>query len=83
MSILARIRAHGGDVTRTEWRISLRRGRMTDAAVAWVAGHKDALMREVWPEFDAFEERAAIMEFCGGLPRAEAEADAYRGVMGC
>lgn len=27
---------------------------------------------------DLAEERAAIMEFCGGLPRAEAEARAYR-----
>lgn len=83
MSILARIRANGGDVIREEWRINLRRGRMDDAAVAWVGTHKADLMREVWPEYDDFEERAAIMEFEGGMARPEAEAAAYRRVMGC
>lgn len=83
MSILARIRANGGDVIREEWRINLRRGRMDDAAVAWVGVHKADLMREVWPEYDDFEERAAIMEFDGGMTRPEAEAAAYRRVMGC
>lgn len=83
MSILARIHAHGGDVIRVEWRISLRRGRMDDAAVAWIGAHKADLMREVWPEHDAFEERAAIIEYDGGLPHQEAEAAAYRGIMGC
>ncbi len=83
MSILARIRANGGDVIREEWRINLRRGRMDDAAVAWVGTHKADLMREVWTEYDDFEERAAIMEFEGGMARPEAEAAAYRRVMGC
>ena len=83
MSILDRIRANGGDVIREEWRINLRRGRMDDAAVAWVGAHKADLMREVWPEYDDFEERAAIMEFEGGMARPEAEAAAYRRVMGC
>lgn len=83
MSILARIRANGGDVIREEWRINLRRGRMDDAAVAWVGTHKADLMREVWPEYDEFEERAAIMEFDGGMTRPEAEAAAYRRVIGC
>lgn len=33
-----------------------------------------------WPEVrrDAWEERAAIMEYDGGLPREEAEAEAWR-----
>jgi len=39
------------------------------------------LMREVWPEFDDWNERAAIMEYDGGMDRAEAEAAAYDDVM--
>jgi hypothetical protein len=35
---------------------------------------------EAWREF--FEERAAIREFDGGLPRAEAEAAALADVLG-
>ena len=81
MSIIDRIRANGGDVIRDGWTISLRKGRLTDDQVAWIARNKSALMQEVWPEFDAFEERAAIREFCGGQDRAEAEAAAYREVM--
>lgn len=78
MSILARIRAHGGDVIRDGWSIRLRPGRLTPAALAWVRAHKLDVLREVWPEADAFEERAAIREYCGGQARAEAEAAAYR-----
>lgn len=43
--------------------------------------HRSDLMREVWPEFDDFEERAAIREFEGGMSRADAEAAAYAEVM--
>ncbi|MBL1436724.1 MAG: hypothetical protein COB08_011080 [Rhodobacteraceae bacterium] len=32
--------------------------------------------------WDAAEERAAIQEYCGGLPRAKAEALAFAGVKG-
>ena len=53
------------------------------AATAWVKDRWRGLCREVWPEFDDWEERAAIMEFDGGLSRADAEAAAYRRVMGC
>lgn len=81
--VLDRIRAHGGDVVLDKWLISLRRGRMSDAAVKWVQDHKPDLMREVWPQFDEFEERAAIREFDGGMPRADAEAAAYAEVMQC
>ena len=81
MSIIDRIRANGGDVIRDGWTISLRKGRLTDDQVAWIARNKSALMQEVWPEYDAFEERAAIREFCGGQARAEADAAAYREVM--
>lgn len=81
--ILDRIRAHGGEVARDKWRINLRRGRMSDAAVKWVQDHKSALMREVWPQFDEFEERAAIREFDSGMPRTDAEAAAYEEVTQC
>lgn len=83
MSILARIRAHGGEVIRNEWRITLRKGRLSAAALEWIAGHRDELMREVWPEFDDWNERAAIREYCGGMSRAEAEAAAYGDVTKC
>ena len=77
MSILDRIHAHGGEVTRHRWRLSLRKGRLTADALAWLAKHRDQLMREVWPAYDAWDERAAIIEYDGGLPRDEAEEAAY------
>lgn len=77
MSILARIRAQGGDVTRDGFRFSLRQGRLTQEAVAWVKANLDAVKREVWPEYDDWQERAAIMEFEGGMSREEAEQAAY------
>ena len=83
MSIVARIRAHGGDVIRDEWRMILRPGRLDAAALAWLRRPevKDAVHREIWPEVDDWHERAAIREFCGGQDRATAEAEAYREVM--
>lgn len=80
MSILARIRANGGDMIREGHTFRLRTGRLDAAAVNWVRANIDALKREVWPAFDAFEERAAIREYDGGLTRAEAEAAAYEEV---
>jgi hypothetical protein len=80
MSVLARIQAHGGDVTRDEFRFSLRQGRLTQEGVAWVKANLGAVKREVWPDFDWWEERAAIREFDGGMTREEAEAAAYRDV---
>lgn len=80
---MERIRDHGGEVIRDEWRVSLRKGRLTADALDWLREHKADLMREVWPEFDAWDERAAIMEFDGGMTRDEAEAAAYRSVTGC
>ena len=83
MSILDRIRANGGEVIRDKWRIILRRGRLSDDAVAWLKKPeiKEALLREIWPEVDDWHERAAIREFDGGQPRAEAERDAYQEMM--
>ena len=81
MSIVDRIRANSGEVIRDRWTISLRKGRLTGDQVAWIARNKSALMQEVWPEYDDFEERAAIREFDGGMNRVDAEAAAYRDVM--
>lgn len=79
--ILDRIRAHGGEVIRGGHRLRIRRGRLTDAAMEWLRENRARLMREVWPEFDEWEERAAIREFDGGQARVEAEAAAYDEVM--
>lgn len=81
--ILDRIRANGGEVIREKWSISIRRGRLTVGALAWVKARKDDLIQEVWPEFDRWTERAAIREFDGGQSRADAEQSAYDEVMGC
>lgn len=83
MSILARIHAHGGDVIRDEWRFRLVAGRLPPDVVAWVRAHWLEVCLEAWPRLDAFMERAAIREFCGGEPRAEAEREAYLEVAGC
>lgn len=80
-AIIDRIRANGGDVIRDKWNITLRKGRLTPEALAWVKDHRADLTREVWPEFDDFEERAAIREFDGGMNRVDAEAAAYAEVM--
>lgn len=79
--ILDRIRARGGEVFRDGWQISLRKGRLTEDAVKWIGQHRDALMLEIWPEYDRWLERAAIREFCGGQTRDEAEKAAYAEVM--
>lgn len=81
MSIVERIRAHDGDVIRSSWRVSLRPGRLAPESIEWLKAHRSDLMREVWPEFDEWEERAAIREFDGGMSREDAEAAAYAEVM--
>lgn len=78
--ILDRIRANGGEVIRDRWMISLRAGRLNPAALDWLRVRKSELMQEIWPGFDDWIERAAIMEFDAGMLRADAEAAAYRGV---
>ena len=80
MSILARIRAHGGDVVREGYAFRLRPGSLDASALQWVRDNIDAVKREIWPDYDEWEERAAIIEYEGGLPRAEAEAAAYQEV---
>ena len=80
MSVLARIRAKGGDLIREGHTFRLRPGELDASAIQWVRDNIDAVKREAWPLFDEWEERAAIMEFEGGLPRADAEAAAYQEV---
>lgn len=75
--ILDRIRAQGGDVIRDRWSMKLRRGRLSTDAVAWIKGKRVDLMRELWPAYDAWDERAAIREFEGEQPRRDAEEAAY------
>ena len=84
MSILARIHAAGGKVRRDRWSVTLvKRGSLSADAVAWIKDHKADLMREIWPLYDEWDERAAIIEFDGELPRDRAEALAYRCVTQC
>lgn len=83
MSIVARIRAHGGDVVRSEWRFSLKRGRLTAEAIAWLRRRWREACAEAWPPFGVWEERAAIREFDGRQPRLEAERAAYEEVAEC
>lgn len=83
MSILARIRAHDGDVVRDEWRFALKRGRLSSDALAWLRERWSEVCREAWPQFDEWAERAAIREHDGGQPRAEAEKAAYQEVKPC
>lgn len=85
MSILARIRAQGGDIVRDEWRFSLKPGRLTADALAWLRSGLRwfTACSEVWPAYADWSERAAIRQFCGGQSREEAERAAYSEVMGC
>lgn len=79
--ILDRIRANGGEVIRDDYRLILRRGRLSEQAMAWLRDRRCDLMREVWPEYDDWQERAAIREFDGGQDRDEAEREAYREII--
>lgn len=79
--ILDRIRANGGEVIRQDYQITLRRGRLSHDAMAWLRERREALMREIWPEYDDWLERAAIREFDGGQDRADAERDAYQEIV--
>lgn len=78
--ILDRIRAHGGEVIRDEWRMILRPGRLKPEALVWLKRPdvRAAVLEEIWPEVGDWAERAAIREFCGGQDRETAEREAYR-----
>lgn len=80
MTILARIRANGGDVIRDQWRMILRPGRLSPDALEWLSKPdvRAAVHEEVWPKVGDWAERAAIREFDGGQDRETAEREAYR-----
>jgi len=82
VSVLARIRAHGGDAVRDGFRLKLKRGRLSPDAIAWLQQPeiRDRLHREVWPEVDDWHERAAIREFDGGQEQSVADQMAYEEV---
>ena len=54
------------------------KGVMTPALLLQLTRHKDALLDLL----EAFEERAAIAEYCGGLSREDAERWAWACVLG-
>ena len=82
MSILDRIRAHGGDLTRDGYNFRLQPGRLSKDAIHWLQSNMDAAKCEVWPLYEEWQERAAIMEHDGELSRAQAEAAAYEQLEG-
>jgi len=76
--ILDRIRAAGAEVRRDCWRLRIvRRGRLGEAGLRWVAQNRARVMRELWPLYDEWEERAAIREYDGGQDREAANDAAY------
>jgi len=80
--ILDRIRAHGGDVKRAGWRLKIvKRGNLDAAAMRWIGENRADLMRELWPLYDDWEERAAIREFDGGQSREDANNAALKEVL--
>jgi hypothetical protein len=84
VSILSRVRAHGGDIIRDEWRFRLQRGRLSAEAIVWLRRNWIEACDEVWPLFSLWVERAAIREFHGGQPKDHAERAAYAEVVaGC
>lgn len=78
MSILAHIRAKGGDVVRVGYTFRLRPGRLDERAIAWIKDNIEAIKLEVWHRYPEWQERAAIMEYDGGLSREDAERAAFQ-----
>lgn len=58
--------------------VEITAGNVTRDLLEALRQHQDALLDLV----EAFEERAAIAEFCAGLPRVEAEDLAWQAVLG-
>ena len=57
--------------------VDITAGNVTRAILEALRQHQDALLDLV----EALEERAAIAQYCAGLPRVEAEALAWQAVM--
>jgi hypothetical protein len=83
MIILRRVRAHGGDIIRDEYRFRLQRGRLSVEAIQWLRKNWLDACQDAWPSFYEWQERAAIREYCGGMLRHDAERAAYGEVIGC
>jgi hypothetical protein len=79
LELLTTLRGLG--VTLPPWvdrlRVDAPAGVLTDALRDALRTHKTALLDLI----EAFEERAAIAEYCAGLPRVEAEALAWACVL--
>lgn len=72
-AILARIRTHGANVILDDGKIRVVNGRgLPDGAVSYITTHSREIAAFLEKEAE-FEERAAMMEFDGGLTRASAE----------
>lgn len=73
-AILARVRARGADVVLGANGLRLvNRSRLPAGAEQFIAGNAAAIADLLRDEADAFEERAAIVEFEANAPRARAE----------
>jgi hypothetical protein len=79
-ALLGDLTNQGCRVWATEDRLMLSdpNGVLTDALRAAIRTHKEAILALL----ELYEERAGIMEFCGGLPREEAERLAWKVVTG-
>lgn len=72
-AILSRIRTHGANVVLDDGKIRVVNGKgLPEGAVSYIAAHGREIAAFLVREAE-FEERAAIMEFDGGLTRASAE----------
>ena len=74
LTLLSEIKNHGLDVQAIDGNLHVRpRERITVSIRATIRQHKAALVDFL----ETYEERAAIMEFDGGLSRQDAEAAAF------
>ena len=81
-SIMERIKARGAVVKRDRWRLKIvKRGTLSASDIQWISDHRADLMREIWPLYDDWEERAAIREYCGEQDRETANNAAYSEVV--
>ncbi|PJB70490.1 MAG: hypothetical protein CO093_07530 [Alphaproteobacteria bacterium CG_4_9_14_3_um_filter_47_13] len=73
--LIQEIKTHGLDIQVIDGNLHVRpRDRITESIRQAIQGQKRALVDFI----EAYEERAAIMEFDGGMSRQEAEAEAFK-----
>jgi hypothetical protein len=69
-AIIARIRALGANVILDAGKLRFVNGaRLPADAAQFIGKHRDALIAHLQDEVDEVDERAAIIEFDGGVPR--------------